>query len=62
MKCAACGYEYDPAAKEEWDKPDGHGGSHFVSHVPFEDFFIQIGLSKGKRFYICPVCGTVRAD
>jgi hypothetical protein len=68
MKCAACGYEYASGVKE-WDKPDGHGGSHRVGGLVFEEiegcFRVTAKPYEGAAkigLYVCPVCGTIRAQ
>lgn len=74
MKCAACGYEYDCEAQEERRESDGHGGAYTVGPELFvklhaankgEFFLRQLGvLGSGRKLYlyVCPACGTVRAE
>jgi hypothetical protein len=61
-QCPACGYECNQNAKEPWDKPDGHGGSHLVHCAEFEELVLQVGLGRAKKFFICPSCGVVIAE
>jgi hypothetical protein len=63
MKCQACGYEYNPKTSSEWSKNDGHGNWHVVGPEPFLSISPNVGCGgKWVTLYVCPACGTVRAE
>lgn len=67
MKCAACGYEYQEGAGQQWSKNDGHGGCHIVGPESFLPISPNVECGKGTKakwitLYVCPKCGTVIAE
>ena len=56
MKCAACGYEYSRRWNVETGACDDSGDEEF------REVMLRDRGGTFPVFYICPKCGTVRAE